>query len=236
MSASSHEIPGDSSYLSSPLAIDTFFARLSRTARVHVQQIAATIEQIAPTPGRVVFLHKTVLERRVNGLQPVVFSAIDATTFLQVAQVNLAMTSAAALTFVESASRSFPFPLSEIRSQKEYPFDNHLRRGQNRALSTLLGERGVVQTFVKNPQTDVLFSITARLLFEPLDECPSCLQPSLGLHDSLKRFLAFHNNFRFIPWLEGRTPIQKLRTFRSFQGVQSFDPTEQSEQIRADEC
>ncbi|MDP2884682.1 MAG: hypothetical protein Q8P51_06640 [Ignavibacteria bacterium] len=202
---------------------------LSRTGQVHLKRIASAIDQVAPSPGRLVYLHTTKLAMRLGGLQPVIFSAIDATTHLQVAQANLTMTSAAALSFVDFVAHSFPFPISEIKTREKRPFHNPNDHRPHRDFPTLVGERGYVHSFVGSHPTDALFSITSKMIFRDLSVGPAFSASAYELQRALAQFLFFHNNSRLVPWLEGKTPIQKLRTFARFEGMHSFSPRDEFE-------
>ncbi|MCX6134932.1 MAG: hypothetical protein NTU47_14055 [Ignavibacteriales bacterium] len=211
-----------------PVALESICSELSHTGRLYLSRIASVIDQVAPSPGRIVHLHTTKLAMRLSGLQPVVFSAIDATTYLQVAQVNLAMTSAAALSFVEYVAHSFPFTISEIRTRKGMPFHNPNDHRPHRDFPALIGEQGYAHSFVENHSSDALFSITSKMQFRGSSADQNFPASAYELQRDLNQFLFFHNNFRFVPWLEGKTPIQKLKTFRNFQNVHSFGPPDGS--------
>jgi hypothetical protein len=210
----------------SPLAFESLCTELSHAGQLYLRKIASMIDQNAPSPGRIVYLHTTKLSMRLSGLQPVIFSAIDATTHLQVAQANFALTSAAALSFVDFAARSFPFPIGEFRTRKVAPFHNPDDHRPHRDFATLVGEQGHVHSFVESHSSDALFSITSKMLFMGLSVGQAFPASPYELQRDLSQFLFFHNNFRFVPWLEGKTPTQKLRTFEGFQGIHSFSPSE----------
>lgn len=212
-----------------PLAFESLCMELSHAGRLHLEKIASLTDQIAPTPGRLVYLHTTKLAMRLSGLQPVIFSAIDANTQMQVAQANFALTSAAALSFVDFVSHIFPFPISEIRTQKETPFHNPNDHRPHRDFPTLVAEGGHVHSFVESQSSDALFSITSKMVFGGLSVGLAFPASADELQRDLNRFLFFHNNFRLVPWLEGKTPIQKLRTFARFEGMHSFSPLDEFE-------
>ena len=216
-----------------PLVFESRCLGLSRTGQAHPQRIVSVIEQVAPSPGQIVYLHTTKLAMRLGGLQPVIFSAIDAATHLQVAQANFAMTSAAALLFVDFVAHSFPFPISEIRTRKELPFHNPKDNRPHRDFPTLIGDRGYAHSFLETHSSDALFSITSKMLFGGLSEGQAFPASAYELQRALAQFLTFHNNFRFVPWLQGKTPMQKLKTFKSFQRIHSFSlPDEVEEKLQ----
>jgi hypothetical protein len=210
----------------SPVAFESLCMELSHTGQVHLQKIAAVIDHVAPLPGRLVYLHTTKLAMRLNGLQPVIFSAVDANTQMQVAQANLTMTSAAALSFVDFVKRSFPFPIAEIRTQRATPFHNPRDHRPHRDFPTLIADQGHVHSFIESHSSDALFGITSKMVFGRLSEGLVSHASAHELQRDLTRFLFFHNNFRFVPWLHGKTPLQKLRMFAGFEGIHSYGSPE----------
>jgi hypothetical protein len=44
----------------------------------------------------------------------------------------------------------------------------------------------------------------------------------------LQQFLFFHNNHRSLPTLEGKTPVDKLRSFDIYRNLKTFDPGQES--------
>jgi hypothetical protein len=212
-----------------PMAFESLCMELSHAGRLYLEKIASLIDQVAPSPGRLVYLHTTKLAMRLSGLQPVIFSAIDGATLMQVAQANFTMTFAAALSFVEFVARSFPFPIVEFKTLNVAPFYNPDNDQLQRDFPTLIGERGYVHSFVESHRSDALYSITSKMIFGGLSEGVVCPASPDELQRVLTQFLFFHNNSRFVPWLYGKTPIQKLRTFKCFQGTHSFSPLDEPE-------
>ncbi len=212
------------------VGFESLCMELGRGGQRHLERIRSLIEQIAPAPGRIVYFHTTKLPMQLSGLRPVIFSARDATTHVQVAEVNFAMTSAAALSFVGFVAQRVPFLISEIRTRREMPFHNPDDHRPHRDFATLVGQQGYIHSFVESHSSDALFSITSKLLFSGLSAGLVFPASAYELQKDLARFLFFHNNFRFVPWLEGRTPIQRLRTFKRFQGIHSFNPLEEIEE------
>ncbi len=217
---------------SAPAPFESLCEELGHAGQKHLENIASLIEHSAPSPGRVVYLHTLKLPMQLGRLQPILFSAIDTATHLQVAQANLAMTSAAALSFVEFMAHIFPFPISEIKTRKEKPFHNPNDHRPHRDFVTLVEEQGYVHSFVENHGGDDLFSITSKMLFKGLSSGRACPSSAYELQRDLDQFLFFHNNFRFVPWMKGKTPIQKLRMFAGFECVHSFSPRDDFERSR----
>ncbi|MDP2886825.1 MAG: hypothetical protein Q8P51_17600 [Ignavibacteria bacterium] len=197
---------------------------LTFTGRLYQERIAGAIDEVAPKPDLLVYVSARKLAIPSNGLDPVLFSAIDATTHLQVAQAYLLLTTAAALSFVEFVARSFPFSISQIRTPAQRPFEHSTSPLSSRDFLELISGQGYVHSLINNPSRDAPFSITSRLLFGGIAEGSLVYVSPQELQRELGQFLFFHNNYRTIPWLEGKTPVQKLRMFGEFSRVQTFSP------------
>jgi hypothetical protein len=206
-----------------PFGIQILCSELSHTARVYLRKIAPAIDEIAPKPGVLVYVQAKKLPVRISGLKPVVFSAIDVSTHLQVAQAYLALTTAAAVSFVDFAVDRFPFPLSHIRTRDQIPFHTASARASRRDFTAMMARRGYVHSVIGDPSRDVLFFITSRLMLGGGTEGSLVPANDDALQGELRRFLIFHNNYRCIPWLEGKTPVQKLKTFAGFEHIHTFD-------------
>jgi hypothetical protein len=212
-----------------PVAFKDFCRELSHAGQLYFHRIASAIDLVAPSPGRVVYVHTRKLSMILSSLQPVIFSAIDATTHLQVAQAHFVLTSAAALAFVDFVAESFPFRITEIRTGKETPFHTSDDNRPQRDFPTLLGGRGYVHSYVGGDSGDSLFSITSKMVFGELWEGVVFPASSDELQRVLAQYLLFHNHFRCVPWLEGKTPMQKLRTFEPFESVYALEGLHKSE-------
>jgi hypothetical protein len=212
-----------------PLELQDLCSELSHSGQLYLRRIARLIDVIAPKPGSLLYLRANRLAIRVNGLNPVIFSAVDATTHLQVAQVYLGLTTAAAVSFVDFVSQSFPFRISQIRTSDEVPFHYSDGNQSRRDFSAMVGERGLVTSIIPLRSEDALFSITSRLVFGAMAKGSIVLRSELGLQKELEHFLFFHNNYRPIPWLDGNTPLQKLKSFEGFAGVHTFSSNEESQ-------
>jgi len=208
-----------------PKGFEVLCKDLSRSGKIHLQRIASTLDEIAPTPGLIVCLYARPLTFRLNGLEPVIFSAIDCSTQLQVAEAYHSLTTAAALLFIDFVAQTFPFPISQVRTTAERPFHNPAGPDFHRDFSALVAERGLIHTLVSDPSRDALTSITSKLVFGGISEGTSLHLSTQGLQAQLDHFLLFHNNHRSVPWLDGKTPVQKLRTFEGFSKLRSFNPS-----------
>jgi hypothetical protein len=207
-----------------PKNLKNLCADLSRAGQANLQRITQTLGEVAPTPGFIVYLRAKPLTFRLNGLEPVVFSAIDCSTHLQVAQAYHSMTTAAAVLFVEFISQSFPFRISQIRTSAERPFFTPAIANPHRDFARIIGERGLVHSLIEEDSRDPLALITSGLMFGGISEGSFSHLSTEELQRTLTNFIFFHNNCRSIPWLGGKTPLQKLKTFKGFSEIQSFSP------------
>jgi hypothetical protein len=205
-------------------------AGLTRTGRLYLEKIAAAINEVAPGPGAIVYVTARKLSIPLNGLDPVLFSAIDATTHLQVAQAYLSMTSAAAFSFIEFAAKCFPFPISQIRTPAQRPFKQSAASFMSHDFSAFIGHLGYVHSVMDDISQDALYGITSRLRFGGIEEGSLACGSTQDLQRELGKFLFFHNNYRSIPWLEGKTPVQKLKTFEGYGGVHTFSSFDAKEE------
>jgi hypothetical protein len=211
------------SRVQTPVRFDSLCREISHAGRKYLDALALAIEEAAPRPGCLVYVQAKKFVMQSDGLEPVIFSAIDVSTHLQVAQAYLAMTMAAAVDFFDFVVRSFPFGVSEIRTLTEVPFHNPARVHSHHDFTSTLARGGILHSIITNPSQDVLFSIVSKMSFDCVLEGSVAHESQGDLPRELARFLFFHNNFRSLPSLGGKTPLQKLRTFNEFAGIRFFD-------------
>ncbi len=209
-----------------PKSIQSLCTELSHAGQLYLERIRLAIDEAAPRPGILVYVSVKKLAIPLNGLDAVVFSAIDACTLLQVAQGYHSLTTAAAASFVEFVAESFPFPLSQIRTPAERPFYNSTSPPSHGDFSVLIGNQGYIHSPISDSSRDALYSTMSKLLFSGISEGSLVPASSHELQRELGRFLLFHNNYRSLPWLGGKTPLQKLRTFEGFSRFHLFSPNE----------
>ncbi|MCX6141658.1 MAG: hypothetical protein NTZ35_00415 [Ignavibacteriales bacterium] len=212
-----------------PIAVQSLCSELSRSGQLYVRQISAFIDEIAPGPGSLVYVHANSLGVQLDGLEPAVFSAIDACTNLQVAQIYLASTAAGALSFVDFFVRRFPFSIQQIRTLRHSPFYGVAGRNDRHDFSAILAQRGILHTLIADKSRDALYSITSRLLFSKMTEGMNGPASEREHYRALTQFLLYHNNYHSIPWLDGNTPLQKLKSFDGYAPLHSFCPFEEAD-------
>ena len=210
-----------------PVAVQSLCSELSRTGQLYVRQISAFIDEIAPNPGSLVYVHTNNLGVQLNGLEPAVFSAIDACTNLQVAQIHFASTVGGMLSFVDFLVRRFPFGVQQIRTVREAPFHGIVNKGDRHNFSATMAQQGILHTFVADDSKDALYSLTSRLLFSKMTAGLNGQASEREHYRDLEQFLLYHNNYRSIPWLDGNTPLRKLKSFDGYESLHSFCPMEE---------
>ena len=207
-----------------PLGLDGLCGALNRSAQLQLEEVSRAMARLAPKPGALVHLQTHRLAIHMNGFEPVVFSAIDASTLLQVAQVYLTTTTAAAVTFVDFVAQCFPFRITHIRTKEENPFVTTGESESRRDFSEIMRQHGLVHSVTAAPSQDSLFALTSKLTFGGISEGSMSSSSETEVQTALAHFLFFHNNYRSVPWLGGKTPVQKLGTFEGIKRMDSFDP------------
>jgi hypothetical protein len=214
----------NSRLLRAPVRFENLCRELTHAGRVYLDGLALAVEEVSPKPGFLVYVQTQKLSIRLNGFEPVIFSAIDLSTHLQIAQMYLAATTAAAVDFIDFTARSFPFGMAQIRTLARAPFQAPPGADLGRDFTTLMRERGLLHSVFTNPSNEVLFSLVSKLTFGSISEGSFTCGNKEEMMKELSRFVFFHNNYRSLPWLGGKTPLQKLKAFRGFEEIHSFDP------------
>ena len=182
------------------------------------------LDLVAPTPGFLVYVEATRLSNQVNEIEPLVFSAIDANTHLQIARLYLTASFASAIDFVEFILSRFPFPVLQIRTVDEAPFYAGSALPTNQRFSAFLQAHMVQHSVMSRPVNDELYPHLSKFTFAKMAAGSLNRISSDELMDGLSSYLLIHNNYRELPSLQGRTPLQKLHTFDRFKQLYSFDP------------
>ncbi|MCX6142042.1 MAG: hypothetical protein NTZ35_02360 [Ignavibacteriales bacterium] len=187
-------------------------------------QRPSIVDLVAPTPGFLVYLETSRLSNQVNEIEPLVFSAIDANTHLQIARLYLTASFASAIDFVEFVLSRFPFPVLQIRTSDEAPFYADSNLPTNQRFSAFLQAHMVHHSVMSRPLNDELYPHLSKFTFARMAAGSLNRISSDELMDGLSSYLLIHNNYRELPSLQGRTPLQKLHTFERFKPLYSFDP------------
>lgn len=182
------------------------------------------VDLVAPTPGFLVYVESSRLSNQVNEIEPMVFSAIDANTYLQIARLYLTASYASAVDFVEFALSRFPFPFQQIRTSDEPPFYVSSNLPTRKRFSEFLQAHMVHHSVMSRPLYDELYPHLSKFTFARMAAGSLKRTSSDELMDALTSYLLIHNNYREFPSLQGRTPLQKLHSFEPFKQLDSFDP------------
>ena len=205
-------------------SLQDIYWHLDHLGTIRSNQVAAAIDMIAPAPGTMVYMMARRLADPHGDLQPVVFSALDVNTHLQVAQLYLTMTFASAVDFLEFTREKYPFPIAHVRTPAEEPFFNYRSNGRTLEFGRIAEELGIRHTAIKDPSQEQLFTLLSRLTFGGLLAGTVNFVSERALVRDLMNFLFFHNNHRSIPSLAGKTPLQKLKTNTKCRYLHAFDP------------
>ena len=187
-------------------------------------RLAAKLIRLAPKPGALVYLDAARLPIQVSGMQPVVFSAFDACTHLQIARIYLTPSFASASDFLDFVQHKFPFGLSRIRTATIDPFWVDPLTSTVQRFTNHLSAQGILHILVGDRLQDELFSVFDHLTFVHQAGNSQRLPAIPQLVGELITFLYFHNNNRTMASLNGKTPIERLKSFPGHEDVFSFDP------------
>ncbi len=189
-----------------------------------IAQRRSIVDLVAPTPGFLVYVESSRLSNQVNEIEPMVFSAIDANTHLQIARLYLTESFASAIDFVEFALSRFPFPILQIWTVDEAPFYISSNLPTRQRFSEFLQAHMVHHSVMSRPLHDELYPHLSKFTFARMAAGSLNRISSDELMDGLSSYLLIHNNYRELPSLQGRTPLQKLHSFERFKQLYSFDP------------
>jgi hypothetical protein len=187
-------------------------------------QRRSIVDLVAPTPGFLVYFESTRVSNQINEIEPVIFSAIDANTHLQIARLYLTPSFASAIDFVEFVLSRFPFPILQIRTSDETPFYVNSSLPTRQRFSEFLQARMVHHSVMSRPLNDELYPQLSKFTFARMAAGSLNKISSDELMDGLTSYLLIHNNYRELSSLQGRTPLQKLHSFDRFKQLYSFDP------------
>jgi len=187
-------------------------------------RLASLLYRIAPKPGAVVYLDSVNLPIQVGGLQPVVFSAFDACTHIQIARIYLTNSFASAADFLDFTRRKLPFSISRIRTAAKEPFWVDPLVSPSQRFTSHLEAQGILHLVVTDRSQDDFFSVFDHLTFVHQAGSTNRSPAIPELVGELIAYLYFHNNNRTMASLKGTTPLEKLKLFPGYEEVLSFDP------------
>jgi hypothetical protein len=191
---------------------------------VRVRNFEEAIERIAPRPGTKLFIEGRKLNCRWYGLQPMLFSAIDLCTHLQVARVYLTQTVASAVDFLDFLVASYPFVMREVYTPPDLWFCDPVVPQVIHRFSRECALRNMVHTVLSNPSQDVIIRRLRAYFYHSVLESSGGSESEQAIIPDLRNYLLVHNNFTALDTIAEQVPIEKLRTFSGFEGVEQFDP------------
>lgn len=221
-----HHIQSDNSFFQTPQPNTTLWDVLNQVGLNHMRRLSTSLNEIAPKPGYLVYLEAKKLSYRLNDMTPIIYSAIDVCTHLQVARLYLTMTIASSLDFLDFACQKFPFRIAEVETPLGLPFTNSSILQAHHRFTSAAAERGILHSITPNRSEDEVLSVISKLTFGGILEGSVEPASEQKLMRELINFLFFHNNHRSLPTLEGKTPLQKLKSFVGFERTHTFDPYE----------
>ena len=150
------------------------------------------------------------------------YNAIDDCTRLQVAYVSSELNPQASIQFLHMVTRAFPFPIQEVQtdhgSEFTYVFFPHVRKPHpfQQALADLGIQHKLIP--VAKPEQNGKVERSHRTLDEECLNPRSFRKPKPREH-AIKRWINFYNSQRPHSAIQWCTPLQKLRSFHSYQSV-----------------
>ncbi len=162
------------------------------------------------------------LKDRPQPLQQYLYTAIDDCTRLQVAWASSELTPQASVLFLHRILRLFPFPIQEVQTDHgvefTYVFFPHVQRPH--PFEEALRSQGIRHKLipVAMPKQNGKVERSHRTLDEECLNARAFRKPGPREH-AIRRFLKFYNHQRPHSALGWLTPLQKLQSFPTYQGV-----------------
>lgn len=192
--------------------------------RVRVRNFEEAIERVAPLPGSKLYMEARRLNCRWYGLQPMLFSAIDLCSHLQIARVYLTQTVGSAVDFLDFLVDSYPFAIREVYTPPDLWFCDPVVPQVIHRFSRACALRNMVHTVLSNPSQDIIIrKLRAYFYHTLLESSEEGTSEQLMIPD-LRNHLLVHNNFTALDTIAGQVPIEKLRSYSAFESIEHFDP------------
>lgn len=195
---------------------------------VRVRDFEEAIERIAPRPGSKLFIEGRKLSCRWYGLQPILFSAIDLCTHLQVGRVYLTQTVASAVDFLDFLVASYPFLMRELYTPPDLWFCDPVVPQVIHRFSRECALRNMVHTVLSNPSQDAIIRRLRSYFYHSMLESSESGVSEQAIIPDLRNYLLVHNNFTALDTIADQVPIDKLHTFAGFEEIEQFDPYAQN--------
>jgi hypothetical protein len=111
-----------------------------------------------------------------------------------------------------------------MRTSDEAPFYVKSELPTRQRFSEFLQVHKVHHSIMNRPSRDELYPQLSKFTFAKMATGSLNKISSDELMEGLTSYLLIHNNYRELPALQGRTPLQKLHSFDRFKQLYSFDP------------
>lgn len=147
---------------------------------------------------------------------------MDACTHLQLARFYFVSSLAATMDFLEFAVKTFPFPITELRTDHTRLSSSDTAR-QVEHRFTLAAHRIGIRHSIRDLQGDTVESNLRQYFYEAA-LARGTQEDDEAILAGVQQYLSFHNNHRSLPTLDGKTPVDKLRSFEAHRRIENFNP------------
>jgi hypothetical protein len=198
---------------------------LQSAGMVQMAEMISAIHDIAPKPGSLVLIDVRMLPMKWDDWQPVLFSAADVCTHMQIARMYITPTLASAIEFLQFISGRYPFPMKEVRTSADSVFVNPGSLQSKHQFTTEAKRLGMFHSVVLDTAEDqTALRLISRHNYVESFEGSFTESSKDKVLNGLVNFLFFHNNHRALASLGGLTPLQKLNSFAGYEHIPWFDP------------
>ena len=197
---------------------------LHSAAMSQMSELICAIHEIAAEPGKLVIVDVKRLSYHWDGWQPILFSAIDICTHLQIGRMYLTPTQASTIDFLEFLTAQYPFSIHEIRTNADPLFISPVSLQTDHQFTIEAKKKGIFHSVVLDPADHPIVRVVSKYLFGGAFEGNLDEASKESVMAGLVNFLFFHNNHRSLASLGGLTPLQKLNSFHGYEDIPWFDP------------
>jgi len=202
----------------------SIWTMLQSAGMSQMAELINTIHETAPQPGSLIIVDLKPLPFRWDEWQPVLFSAVDVCTHLQIARMYVTSTQASAIDFLQFMAERYPFPITEIRTAANPEFTKLGSLQSNHQFTAEARKRGIFHSIALDTTEQPILSLASKYSFAATLEGNLDGASKEKIVNGLTTFLFFHNNHRSLASLGGLTPLQKLNSFEGYEHIPWFDP------------
>ena len=207
-----------------PAVEASIWSVLQQAAMSQMAELINALQEIAPQPGSLVYVEARRPSYDWNGWQPILFSAIDLCTHLQIGRMYLMPTQASAIDFLHFIAEQYPFPLNEVHTSADPVFMNSVSTLAQHQFTSEARKIGVLHTMVLDQSNHPILRVVSKYLFGGTFEGSVEKTSEEKVVAALVNFLFFNNNHRSLATLGDLTPLQKLNLFPGYDKISWFDP------------